>query len=640
RAADGLQPVWSLPYFDAGGGETWMVTYSVPFFRRVAGNPRALAGVVTADLDLAWVGAAAEKAALGPIGMGWLVSPPGPESFVAPIGVTNARIAAFDASIDEQTFREAGERMLANGVTFELLSDRAAEPVYLAARALKTLDWRLLLVIPRAQLLADARALLERQLLLGVAGLALLIAAISIVAAGISRPIHALAEAVDGARDGDFGFRLPESRRQDEVGVLTQALRRMRDSLQRHIELRAEDLAARARLEHELAIAASIQQSLLPQRAADAHPVGARVAAALVPAKQVGGDLYDYFERDRGLLFAIGDVSDKGIPAALFMANVSGLFKVLGSAGELPERLLARVNERLAASNDACMFATMGCGFLEVDSGLLRYASAGHDPPLLLEVGGNVEPLRAENGPALAIEAPAAYPLTQRCIAPGDTLLLFTDGVTEAAAADGSLFGLDRLCALLRDSAGTGGPELLVRRIVEAVTAHSADFHATDDLTVLAVTFAPREVTASRHAGGEQWLIEPDFSWEGCRRARRWLRLILSARGLADERIADAEVIAEELLTNVVRSARPPDGEPWVSLELVLTPAAIVMTICDNGPAFDPLAHGAPNLDADIEERGVGGLGIHLVRGLADDCRYARIDDHNVLRIRLNRTIT
>src|SRR6185503_874868 len=191
--------------------------------------------------------------------------------------------------------------------------------------------------------------------------------------------------------------------------------------------------------------------------------------------------------------------------------------------------------------------------------------------------------LRAENGPALAIEAPAAYPLTQRCIAPGDTLLLFTDGVTEAAAADGSLFGLDRLCALLRDSAGTGGPELLVRRIVEAVTAHSADFHATDDLTVLAVTFAPREVTASRHAGGEQWLIEPDFSWEGCRRARRWLRLILTARGLADERIADAELLAEELLTNVVRAERSPDGESWVSLEIVLTPAAIVMTICDNG---------------------------------------------------------
>ena len=637
RAADGLQPVWSSPYFDAGGGETWMVTYSVPFFRRVAGNPRALAGVVTGDLDLGWVGAAAEKAALGPIGMGWLVSPPGPESFVAPIGATNARVAAFDASIDEQTFREAGERMLASGVTFELLPDRASEPVYLAVRALETLDWRLLLAVPRAQLLAEARALLERQLLLGAAGLVLLIGAISFVAAGISRPIHALAEAVDGARDGNFDFRLPESKRHDEVGVLTAALRRMRDSLQRHIELRAEDLAARARLEHELAIAASIQQSMLPQRAADAHPPGARVAAALLPAKQVGGDLYDYFERDRGLLFAIGDVSDKGIPAALFMASVSGLFKVLGSAGELPERLLARVNERLAASNDACMFATMGCGFLEVDTGLLRYASAGHEPPLLLELGGAVEPLRAENGPALAVEAPAVYPLTDRGMAPGDTLVLFTDGVTEAAGADGSLFGLDRLIALLRDGAGNAEPDAIVRRIVEAVTAHAADFHATDDLTVLAVTFAPRGVTPSRRADGEQWLIEPEFSAAGIREARHWLRAILAARRIAASQMGDAELIVEELLTNVVRDASSADGKARLSLTVVLTPGEIVLTLRDNGPAFDPLQRDPPNLDVDIAERDVGGLGVHLVRELADESSYARIDDCNVLTIRLNR---
>jgi sigma-B regulation protein RsbU (phosphoserine phosphatase) len=638
RAADGREPVWSSPYFDAGGGETWMVTYSVPFFRRPAEGSRVLAGVVTADLDLQWVNEAAEDAELGPIGMGWLVSPPGEESFVAPIGATTQRIAAFDASIGERTFREAGERMLASGVTFELLRGRdGAEQVYLAMRRLETLDWRLLLLIPRAELLAEARALLERQFLLGAAGLVLLVAAISFVAAGISRPIHALAASVDGARDGDFDFRLPEGRRNDEVGVLTQALKRMRDSLQRHIELRAEDLAARARLEHELSIAASIQQSLLPHRAAEAHPNGARVAAALKPARQVGGDLYDYFEREGGLLFAIGDVSDKGIPAALFMANVSGLFKVLGSAGELPERLLARVNERLAESNDACMFATMGCGYLDVGTGLLRYASAGHEPPLLLEVGGNVEPLRAESGPALAVEAPAVYPWTERFIAPGDTLLLYTDGVTEAAAADGSLFGLDRLCALLRDSAASAEPEALVRRIVETVTAHAADFHASDDLTVLAVTLAPPEVTATPRADGEQWLIEPEFSAEGCSTARRWLRVILAARRVANERIADAELVAEELLTNVIRAAGSAEATPWVTLELALTQADIVITICDNGHAFDPLLREAPNLDIDIAERDVGGLGIHLVRGLAADCRYARIDDHNVLRIRLTR---
>jgi len=640
RAADGLDAVWSSPYFDAGGGEIWMVTYSVPFFRRAAEGPRSLAGVVTADLDLDWVRAAAERAALGPIGMGWLVSAPGQESFVAPIGPTAERIAGFDASLEAEMFRDVGERMLGSSTTFDLLpAGSAAEPAYLAVRALETLDWRLLLVIPRADLLREARALLERQLLLGGAGLVLLIAAISFVASGISRPIHALAESVDGARAGDLDFRLPEAPRHDEVGVLTEALRRMRDSLQHHIALRAEDLAARARLEHELEIAASIQQSMLPRRAAHAHPVGARVAAALVPAKRVGGDLYDHFERgDGGLIFAIGDVSDKGIPAALFMASVSGLFKVLGSAGELPDRLLAAVNERLAESNDACMFVTMGCGFLDVSTGLLRYASAGHDPPLLLEVGGKVEPLSAENGPALGVETLATYPLVERYVAPGDTLVLFTDGVTEAAAADASLFGLDRLSALLTERSLGDEPAALVRRIVDAVGAHAPDFHATDDLTVLAVMFTPRGVTASRRADGEQWLIEAEVSPDGIREVRQRLRAILAARRVAAERIDDTELIAEELLTNVVRAANL-GGDGEMSVELALTRADILMTIRDNGPAFDPLSRPSASVDVEIADRDVGGLGIHLVRELADDCRYARVDGRNVLTIRMNRMV-
>lgn len=122
--------------------------------------------------------------------------------------------------------------------------------------------------------------------------------------------------------------------------------------------------------------------------------------------------------------------------------------------------------------------------------------------------------------------------------------------------------------------------------------------------------------------------------------ARRWLRQILAARQVADSLIADAELIAEEVLTNVVRASSSGDGVPWMSLELALTPVRIAMTICDNGEAFDPLSRESPNLDADISERDVGGLGIHLVRELADDCRYERIDDHNVLSIRLNRMVT
>jgi len=637
RAADGQRPVWSLPYFDTGGGDTWMVTYSVPFFRRPAAGGRVLAGVVTADLDLNFVNAAASAVALGPIGMGWFTSRTGPRTFVAPIGNTTERIARFDASLSERELRDSGERMLANGVTFELVERAGAEPVYLAVRRLETLDWRLTLLVPSSELLAEARGLLERQLLLGGAGLVLLVVAVSLVASSISRPIRALARSVDGAREDDFAFRLPESSRGDEVGVLTDALRRMRDSLQRHIQLRAQGLADQARLEHELEIAASIQQSMLPRRAIDAQDAAVQVGAALVPAKRVGGDFYDYFAaRDGALVFAIGDVSDKGIPAALFMARVSGLFKVLSSAGELPDRLLAGVNARLVDSNDACMFATMGCGELDARTGLLRYASAGHDAPLILEVGGRVEALRAANGPAIGVEELAEYAIVEKFLAPGDTLVMFTDGVTEAAATDGDLYGLDRLSALLSGAAGAE-PQFVVGRVVDAVTAYAALFHATDDLTVLAVTFAPPGVEATRCDDGERWRIELPASPLGTGTARQRLRAILAARDVDSSRSADIELIAEELLTNIARAAAARGADARVTLECRLTPRDVSLTISDDGPPFDPLARERPNLEAEIAERDVGGLGIHLVRQLADSCRYERVDGRNVVAIRMSR---
>jgi sigma-B regulation protein RsbU (phosphoserine phosphatase) len=636
NAADSRRPVWSLPYFDAGGGETWMVTYSVPFFRRLADEQRVLAGVITADLDMKWVREAAAKVPLRQMGMGWLVSPPTARSFVTPIGATADRIKSFDASVDAERIRKAGEGMLERGVTFALLPQGlASQPAYLAVRNLETLDWRLMLIVPQTALLAEARSLLRRQLWLGAAGLLVIIGAISLVAAAISRPIHALADAVGTASEDHLAFSLPQFPRNDEVGVLTEALRRMRDSLQRHIHLRAESLAAEARLEHDLQIAASIQQSMLPKPSSRVVPEGVRVAATLLPAKQVGGDLHDYFAAgETNLLFAIADVSDKGIPAALFMARSAALLKMLGAIGYSPNRLLYELNARLVEDNDACMFVTLGCGLLNVRTGRVQYASAGHEPPLLRHFEGRVRTIAVDNGAAIGIEPAAEYPVVEAFMAPGDTFVLFTDGVTEATAQDDSLFGTDRLVALL-GAGPDGDPDVLVRRIVDSLAA--SGFRATDDLSVLAINLNPANVTVSQTGPATHWLIEPEISAAGVTEAQQWLRAILAARDIAASRIGEVELLTEELLTNVIRVLEARNGTAHLSLDCALTPSEIVLTVRDDGPQFDPLAQRSPDLEADIEQRCVGGLGIVLVRELADSCRYARVEDRNVLEIRLNR---
>lgn len=638
RAADSGQPVWSAPYFDTGGGETWMVTYSVPFYRKRPGAGRVLAGVVTADLDLNWVRRTAAGIPLGPADVGWLSSPPAPASFVAPIGDTANRLVRA-RSMNPESLRDVGDGMLKRNETFALLPPGVtARPAYLAVRTLRTLDWRLMLVLPRDELLTEARALLTRQLWLGALGLATLIGAISLVAAGVTRPIRALSDAVGQAREEHLAFHLPEAPGRDEVGVLTDALRRLRDSLTRHIQLRAESLAERARLEHELKIAASIQQSMLPQRQTTAAlPSAARIAAALLPAKQVGGDVYDYFERRDGtVLFAIGDVSDKGIPAALFMARLSALLRLLGAQEDLPDRLLAGINARLVDGNDACMFVTLGCGLLNVETGRVQYASAGHEPPLVRQVDGTVRQWIGEGGPAIGIDAGGAYHLREGFVAPGDTLVLFTDGVTDAEGEDGSFYGLDRLCALVQTSPD-GDPAALVQRIVETVAAHASGFQVTDDLTVMAVCLTPAAVTARRDPGGERWVIEPEPSPAGVLTTQRWLRAILASRGVVHDRICDVEVIAEELLANVVQHGGEPAGHLSVSIECALTPSDIALTFGNNAPRFNPLEQEDPRLDTDIADRQVGGLGILLVKQLASASRYAHVDGRNVLEIRVRR---
>jgi sigma-B regulation protein RsbU (phosphoserine phosphatase) len=295
---------------------------------------------------------------------------------------------------------------------------------------------------------------------------------------------------------------------------------------------------------------------------------------------------------------------------------------VLATEGKSPHQILRELNAHLCEDNDACMFVTIGCGLLDVASGRVQYASAGHDAPLLRTADGDVRVLAVDNGPAIGIDTSAEYSVTETVLGAGDTLLLFTDGVTEAPTSDGSEFGAERLTALLRE-ADDGSPDALVQRVVSTVADTARAF---DDLTVLALSV--------------HWLIEPEISQAGVAQAQQWLRSILAARDVIAARIGDAELIAEELLTNAVRSLAARRGSSRLSLECELTSAQIVMTVRDDGPPFDPLALVAPDLSVGIDDRAIGGLGIALVRELADDCRYSRVQGHNVMEVRLHRTLS
>lgn len=636
-AAERRQPVWSAPYFDAGGGETWMITYSVPFFRKQPQGGQALAGIITADLDLAWIRKHAASTSMGSMGMGWLYPEQKEVEFIAAVGDSAARLARFDPQLDLAALRSTGEEMLAGNTRFHALPRAiSAKRSYLVVRNLQTTGWHLALVIPHDQLLAEAQQLLNRQILLGIVGIALLIIAVSVVASGITRPIRELAAAVGDAGAGQLDFRLPDRTRRDELGTLTGALRHLRDSLQQHVELRVRSLAQEARMDQELQVSAQIQQSMLPSgRSLQSLPAAVAIATILRPARQVGGDLYDFFPlHDGQVMFVIGDVSDKGVPAALFMARFSALMRVLGAASHGPARLLAEINDRLVENNDACMFVTVGCGLLDPATGRFRYASAGHEAPLLRRMEGNVETLRIDNGAAIGIDSSAEYTEHEGFLAPGDTLFLFTDGVTEAEAADGTLFGSDRVIALLA-AAPDGAPATLISQVTDQASSHAAGFHATDDLTAMAVRCMPADASPRHDDHGAGWRMEVAVSSAGVAQAQLRLHGILLSRQVAPEQCHDVELVAEEWMTNVVRANRAAAAQ--LSMDLLLAEDSITLGFRDNGVAFNPLEAADPQLDAHIADRAIGGLGIHLLKQLADSCQYSRVDNCNVLSVSFRR---
>ncbi|HEY7601522.1 MAG TPA: anti-sigma factor antagonist [Methylomirabilota bacterium] len=496
----------------------------------------------------------------------------------------------------------------------------------------------LLLAAPRDELVAGARGLAQRQLAIGLAVLGLAVGLVWLSARRISRPLETLTRSVERMGQGDLDTALPEVWNPLEVGALRDVTDRMRRMLRGHIEERAARLAEEQRRARELDIAQQIQQSMLPT--APAEPLEGRytIAATLQPAREVGGDLYDFFMLDgRRLVFAIADVADKGMPAALLMARVTGLLRAIGRGEAGPGEILREMDVRLSQGNEMCMFVTMACAVLDGESGELRYASAGHERPLLRRAGGTTTVLVVEGGPALGLGAEEAFPVWTGHLAPGDALVLCTDGVSEAFDAAGQAFGLERFRQVVAetpaDALGT-----LPGRLVDAVGRFSAGGGPRDDLALLAIQYRPPDVEVDAQ-GSESWRLLVTSAPEAVGRARQSVETILRTRDVPEALVHDCTLATEELLANVVMHAYggQPGGRAFVGV--CMLPEEIQIRFEDVGPPFNPLERPAPDLDAPIAERPVGGLGLVLVRRLVDRWEYARADATNVVTLYWGRPV-
>ena len=281
-------------------------------------------------------------------------------------------------------------------------------------------------------------------------------------------------------------LRILSERSRDEVGRLADSVRRMETRLGEYIESLKATTAAKERIESELKIARDIQQSILPHSFALPGGARAELHATMEAAKAVGGDLYDFFPLDeRRLGLVVGDVSDKGVPAAFFMAVSVTLLRAHSSKNLAPAEVLTLVNRELCRHNDSMMFVTVFLAVLDLETGRLAYSNGGHNPPLLVRRGGKVETLPPTPGAAMGVFDDTVYGGAEAMLGAGDMMLLYTDGVTEAMDPDNRQYSLARLQALVARQAPEAGARAVVEGVMADVKTFVCGCAPSDDITIM-----------------------------------------------------------------------------------------------------------------------------------------------------------
>ena len=371
-----------------------------------------------------------------------------------------------------------------------------------------------------------------------------------------------------------------------------------------------------ARISGELQVASEIQQSMLPHHHLEQEDIDIR--GLLVPAREVGGDLYDYFIRDGKLFFCIGDVSGKGAPAALLMAVTHSKFRSASTHESNPARIMQVINESSCQNNDNNMFVTLFIGVLDLPTGILRYCDAGHDCPIILEKEG-LRTLECNPHLPIGVFDDVCYTPQETTLSPGSIVFLYTDGLTEAKDTQRSLFGLKRVeGVLIRCSRRELKPEQIIGTVKESMQGFIGEAVQSDDLTMLCFHYTPKEFECT---DTKTLIIKNSVSQVS--------RLSAFMKPYPRE----VRLAVEEAVVNVIDYAYPEGVEGQIEIKLMSDGKSFRVQIIDSGIPFDPTAQVKADTSLSAEERQIGGLGILLVRELMDSINYERINGNNILTL-------
>ena len=417
--------------------------------------------------------------------------------------------------------------------------------------------------------------------------------------------------------EGDLNVTV-DVRSNEEFSSLSDDINSTVSTLKRYI---AE---AAARIDKELEYAKQIQLSALPANFPEGEEYG--IYAQMIAAKEVGGDFYDFYKlNDTTVAFLAADVSGKGIPAAMFMMTAKTIIKDLAERGLPVNEIFTQANEKLCENNESGMFVTAWMGVLDLTTGNMQFANAGHNPPLLKRAGGAFEYLKTRAGFVLAGMEGVRYRIGEITMNPGDRLFLYTDGVPEATNVQNKLYGEDRLLAFMNENAAVEATALLpaLKMNIDEFVGEAPQF---DDITMLMFDFKP--IKGGEHMTSKTFPAKIDVLNDVLGFVEQTLETFACSM-----KVQTAICVAlEEVFVNVAHYAYG-DGEGDMDLGIGFDEAnrAVTFQMTDKGVPFNPLQKPDPDITLSAEEREIGGLGIFIAKKTMDSINYAYENGENVL---------
>ena len=475
------KPCWTEPFIDYNLEGITSSEMIASFCKPLKDKNKQYIGTISVDISLGWLSKTISAVKPYPnsysimIGAGgtYFVHPDSTKLFYQTI--------LTETLVKEDTARVALGLAMLNGEEGMRQLNFDGIDSYVFYKPLSTTGWSVAIVCPESDIFGGYNRLYRVVICIVLLGLLLMLYVFSRIIRHKLQPLGLLAQQAETIALGQFDAKLPKEGRNDEIGQLSEAFGNMQQSLVKYIDELKETTAMKASIENELKVASDIQMSMVP-RIFPAFPNRKDIDlyASMTPAKEVGGDLYDFFIQDERLYFCVGDVSGKGVPASLFMAITRNMFRIIAQQGLTPAEIAERINVSLAKDNDRGMFVTMFIGLLHLDTGRLDFCNCGHNPPV---IDGQFLEMQNTNTPLGLWEDDPFYGESIDDIR-GRQMLIYTDGLNEAENQEKELLGNKRLLELMADTDSLDSRQV-IDMLREAVEQHRAGADPNDDLTLM-----------------------------------------------------------------------------------------------------------------------------------------------------------